>query len=457
MSGTRAGRPGAGLAGTALRTCHQAADLPPRQAPDPTPRRPSAPTPRSLALPQDGTLRAALAAATDDRIVYDLDGIEAQYAALLRELPGVGVRFALKACPVDEVLACLAQLGAGCDAASPHEIEQALRAGVPVGLIHYGNTVKSDRNIAEAYRLGVRDFATDSLADVTAIAVHAPGSRVFCRLATSGEGALWGLSRKFGCSPEDAVLVLEAARAAGLTPAGLSVHVGSQQMTSEAWQSALDLLAGVVGTLNGRGILLDHVNLGGGLPALGVLDKRGRPLDPPVDKMFAMIREGVQRLREVSASPLDFLLEPGRHLVADHGAIRAHVSRLTARRQPSGELRHWLYLSCGKFNGLYEMDELQYRLEFPTHTAALPSATPGTPAATVPAVVAGPTCDSDDAYAHEDGLVRVPAAAESGDPVWVFSCGAYATAYMTQGFNGFQPLPYTCVRAGAASPEVPPR
>ncbi|MFD0346689.1 type III PLP-dependent enzyme [Kitasatospora aburaviensis] len=340
--------------------------MPPRQAPDPTPRRPSAPTPRSLALPQDGTLRAALAAATDDRIVYDLDGIEAQYAALLRELPGVGVRFALKACPVDEVLACLAQLGAGCDAASPHEIEQALRAGVPVGLIHYGNTVKSDRNIAEAYRLGVRDFATDSLADVTAIAVHAPGSRC-------SAGSPPAARARSGAQPEVRLLARgrrpgPGSRAGGRAdPAGLSVHVGSQQMTSEAWQSALDLLAGVVGTLNGRGILLDHVNLGGGLPALGVLDKRGRPLDPPVDKMFAMIREGVQRLREVSASPLDFLLEPGRHLVADHGAIRAHVSRLTARRQPSGELRHWLYLSCGKFNGLYEMDELQYRLEFPTH------------------------------------------------------------------------------------------
>ncbi|WP_406196381.1 type III PLP-dependent enzyme [Kitasatospora sp. NBC_01560] len=383
-------------------------------------------------------LRAALAASADDRIVFDLDGIEGQYAALLRELPGIAVRFAMKACPVDEVLAALAQLGAGCDAASPYEITQALRAGVPVGRIHFGNTIKSDRNIADAYRLGVRDFATDSLADVAALAVHAPGARVFCRLATTGEGALWGLSRKFGCSPEDAVAVMEAARAAGLTPAGLSVHVGSQQMTSEAWQQALDELAALIEALNERGILLDHVNLGGGLPALGVLDKRGRPLDPPVDKMFAVIREGMQRLREVSASPLDFVLEPGRHLVADHGAIRAHVSRLTERQQLSGGREHWLYLSCGKFNGLYEMDELQYRMEFPTHPDA-PS---------VPAVVAGPTCDSDDAYAHEGGLVRVPAAAASGEPVWIFSCGAYATAYMTQGFNGFQPLPYTCIRGG---------
>ncbi|MFB7619798.1 type III PLP-dependent enzyme [Kitasatospora sp. NPDC056181] len=390
---------------------------------------------------QNQALRAALASADDDRIFYDLDGIAGQYATLLGELPGIAVRFAMKACPVDEVLARLAELGAGCDAASPYEIGQALRAGVPAGRIHYGNTIKSDRNIAEAYRLGVRDFATDSLADVAALAVHAPGARVFCRLATTGEGALWGLSRKFGCSAEDAVLVLEAARAAGLTPSGLSVHVGSQQMTSGAWRSALDELAALIETLNGRGILLDHVNLGGGLPALGVLDKRGQPLDPPLDKMFAVIREGMQHLREVSASPLEFLLEPGRHLVADHGAIRAHVSRLSARRQLSGEREHWLYLSCGKFNGLYEMDELQYRLEFPTHPDGH----------RVHAVVAGPTCDSDDAYAHEDGLVRVPAAAASGDPVWIFSCGAYATAYTTQGFNGFQPLPYTCIRGGDAS------
>ncbi|MFF7632750.1 type III PLP-dependent enzyme [Kitasatospora sp. NPDC008050] len=384
-------------------------------------------------------LRAALAAATEDQLVYDLAGIEDQYATLLRELPGVAVRFAMKACPVDEVLTALARQGAGFDAASPSEIEQALGTGVPVERIHYGNTIKSDRTIAEAHRLGVRDFATDSLPDVAAIAAHAPGARVFCRLATSGDGALWGLSRKFGCSAEDTVLVLAAARAAGLTPAGLSVHVGSQQMTAEAWRDTFEQLADVIAELDRRGIQLEHINLGGGLPALGYRDRRGMPLDPPLEKIFTAIREGMQRLRSVagspSGSPLKFLMEPGRHLVADHGAIRAHVYRLSARRQLNGERQYWLYLSCGKFNGLYEMDQLQYRLEFPAH--------PDTSAQYVPAVIAGPTCDSDDAYAHEDSLVRVPKAARSGDPVWIFSCGAYATSYMTQGFNGFSPVPYT--------------
>ncbi|WP_371673820.1 type III PLP-dependent enzyme [Streptomyces sp. NBC_00289] len=387
----------------------------------------------------DGRLAAALTAASSDRIVFDLTGIEDQYERLLRELPDVRVRFAMKACPVDEVLTCLADRGAGFDAASPTEIGQALRTGVPVERIHYGNTVKSDADIAEAHRLGVRTFATDSVQDVAAIAAHAPGSRVFCRLATSGDGALWGLSRKFGCSRDDAVRVLDQARAAGLTPAGLSVHVGSQQMTCEAWRQAFDHLADTLVTLREQGIVVDHINLGGGLPALGYLDRHGTRLEPPLDKMFAVIRDGMEQLRAVNRAPLDFVMEPGRHLVADHGAIRAHVYRLTSRRQPDGERVHWLYLSSGKFNGLYEMDQLSYRLVFPGHFDGK----------RVSAVVAGPTCDSDDAYGSGHHPVPVPEAVTSGDPVWILSAGAYATSYMTQGFNGFRPLPYTCVRHAA--------
>ncbi len=382
-------------------------------------------------------LRAALAAADEDRIVFDLSGIEERYRSLARELPGVAVRFAMKACPIDEVIAALAEQGAGCDAASPDEIAQALAAGVPAGRIHYGNTAKSDRNIAEAFRLGIRDFATDSAQDVLAIAEHAAGARVFCRLATTGDGALWGLSRKYGCSAAEAALVLETARDAGLVPAGLSVHVGSQQMSTQAWHDAFDSLAGAVEALGRRAIVIDHVNLGGGLPALGYVDRRGEPLNPPIDEIFAAIRDGMARLRSVSGRSLDFLVEPGRYLVADQGAIRAHVARLSSRELIDGRRRYWLYLSCGKFNGLYEMDKLQYRLVFPSHPDAQ----------YVPAVIAGPTCDGDDVYGHEYHPVPVPQDAKSGDPVWVLSSGAYSVSYTTRGFNGFKPLPYTVTQA----------
>jgi len=383
-------------------------------------------------------LRAALAAAGEDRIVLDLGGIGDRYTELVRELPGVDVRFAMKSCPVQEVVGGLARLGAGVDAASPREIEEALRAGVPAERVHYGNTIKSDEAIAAARRMGVEVFATDSAEDVAALARVAPGARVFVRLATDGHGSLWGLTGKFGCSGDEAVELLVRARESGLVPSGVSVHVGSQQMTAEAWRAAFERITGVLHALDGRGIALDHVNLGGGLPASGYRDRHGRPLDPPLDKILCVIREGMQACRRAAGRDLGFVIEPGRHLVADNGAIRARVARLTTRRGPDGGPRRWLFLSCGRFNGLYEMDQVQYRLLFPSHPDD---------AETVPAVVAGPTCDSDDAYGHDGpaDLVRVPRGLSSGDPVWVLSAGAYAVSYTTLGFNGFDPLPYVCV------------
>ncbi|GLZ01185.1 ornithine decarboxylase [Actinoplanes sp. NBRC 103695] len=387
-------------------------------------------------MPDSVPLRSALASATSDGIIYDLTGIVQRHDDLLRELPGARVRFAVKACPVDDVLSALGGAGAGFDAAGPYEIAQALRTGVPVERVHYGNTVKSDRDIAEAYRMGVRLFATDSIADVRAIAAHAPGSRVFSRLAVSGSGALWRLTGKFGCSPDEAVEVLDTARSLGLVPAGLSLHVGSQQMTVAAWRNAFDVVAAALAGLVARGIDLDHVNLGGGLPALGYLDRSGRPLRPPLDLILTAIRDGMARLRTVARGPLGFVIEPGRHLVADHGAIRSHVVRLTGRQGRDGRRERWLYLSCGRFNGLYELDQIQYRLEFPGHADGH----------RVPAVVAGPTCDSDDAF-DPGSPVLVPSGLRSGDPVWILSAGAYAVSYTTVGFNGFAPLPYHTVGA----------
>jgi ornithine decarboxylase len=382
-------------------------------------------------------MRAALAAAATNSVVLDLEGICMQYDSLLSELPGVDIRFALKSCPVDEVLATLAGKGAGFDAASVNEIQQALRAGVAVEKVHYGNTIKSNQQIAKASRLGIRDFATDSLEDVEAIAEYAAGASVFCRLSTDGDGALWGLNRKFGCSETDAVAILQGAESRGLKAAGLSVHVGSQQMKANGWQKAFSTMAETVRRLRAKGIILDYVNLGGGLPAVGYTDRNGRSLVPPLNDIFIAIRAGMQEIKEISGKDIHFIMEPGRYLVADQGAIKAQVIRMTSRQLPNGERQYWVYISCGKFNGLYETDALQYRLVFPSHAAT----------EYVPAIIAGPTCDSDDVFPHDNGPIYVPRDLASGDPVWILSCGAYSISYMTKGFNGFEPLLITMVHS----------
>ena len=68
------------------------------------------------------------------------------------------------------------------------------------------------------------------------------------RLSTDGGGADWPLTRKFGCSPAEAeVMLLEAAdQGLGI---GVSFHVGSQQRDPSAWRAPLVVVADLAASL----------------------------------------------------------------------------------------------------------------------------------------------------------------------------------------------------------------
>ena len=371
----------------------------------------------------------------EDCIVFDRENIERQYNRLKEEIPNLDIRFAIKSCPLDEVLNTLSNKGSGFDAASPNEIIQALKTGTKVDKIHYGNTIKSDAQISNAFNLGIRDFATDNIDDTRAIAQYAPGSNVFFRIATDGKGAVWGLSKKFGCSLSEAIKILKEAKINGLIPAGISLHIGSQQMNPLSWDKIFDQLDILLLKIKDEGIQLKYINLGGGLPASGYLDKSGNTLTPPINSLILAIKTGIKKLEKTAGYSLKFIMEPGRFLVADFGIIKTQVVRLTERVQPNGQKQNWLFLNCGKFNGLYETDALTYPLFFPNSQSE----------ERVGAIIAGPTCDSDDVFNCEKELIGIPKDLKPGDPVWILSCGAYSASYTTLGFNGFEPLTHKFV------------
>ncbi|UAA39173.1 hypothetical protein KIH87_02060 [Paraneptunicella aestuarii] len=368
----------------------------------------------------------------DDCIGYDLERMAIHCAELQDVLPEVDFRFAIKACPQPVLLNHIARSGMGFDIASVQELDLALRAGVSVERIHFGNTIKSAKSIQYAYRRGIRDFVTDSVEDLLNIAQFARGSRVFCRIYGTGEGALWGLKDKFGCSPEDAVSLLIKAKALNLVPAGISVHVGSQQLLPEVWKSTFDQLALLQHQLLMSGIQPLYFNLGGGLPASGYKYPNGEKMQTNWPLTVQFIQQGIEQLRHVGGKSLHFMMEPGRSIVADFGVLRCHVVRFSERVSANGDKVFWLYLSAGRFNGLYEADALQYELHFPGHSAASEH---------VPAILAGPTCDSDDVINKGQHKIAVPKHLREGDPVWFLSCGAYSSSYATAFFNGFTPLP----------------
>ncbi len=281
-------------------------------------------------------------------LVVDLDVVKDNYTAFAKALPDTRVFYAVKANPAPEVLSLLAKLGSCFDTASVAEIEMVLAAGATPDRISYGNTIKKERDIARAFKLGVRLYAVDSKPEVEKVARAAPGSRVFCRILSDCVGAEWPLSRKFGCEPAMAVDVLEHALKAGLEPHGVSFHVGSQQRNQHAWDRALASAAAVFKECGERGMNLSMVNLGGGFPTkylknVPTVKTYGNAIFKALRKHFG------NRIPET-------IIEPGRGMVGNAGTIEAEVV-LVSKKSEEDDVR-WVYLDIGKFGGLAEtMDE----------------------------------------------------------------------------------------------------
>jgi len=260
-------------------------------------------------------------------LVVDLAEVRENCARLRRVLPEARMYYAVKANPAAEVIRAVWRAGSGFDVAGREEIELCLRQGVPPEVLSYGNTIKKARDIAYAYRAGVRRFVFDSAEDLENLARYAPGSAVSCRILADSPGALTPFGRKFGCAPEMAVELLERAAQVGLDPEGVAFHVGSQHLDPGAWDSAIEVAAWVSRAVAERGVSLRGLNIGGGFPV------RYTQEVPPWSAYAAVIRESVARHFAV-APALSF--EPGRAVVASAGVLRSEVVTVSPLRTSGG-------------------------------------------------------------------------------------------------------------------------
>jgi ornithine decarboxylase len=357
-------------------------------------------------------------------LAVDLDIVKSKYRELLYHFPSSSIHYAVKANPAREIVSRLAVMGASFDVASRHEIEMCLALGIEPYRLSYGNTIKKSADIAYAFSRGVLRYAFDSEAELRKLATHAPESAVMCRLQTTGENAAWPLSKKFGCDLEMAADLLLLARELGLNPMGVSFHVGSQQVDPTQWRRPLRETADLFRALAREGLMLDTVNIGGGLPVPYECDV------PPVSQYASAIGEALDDA--FGSSQPNVMLEPGRSLVAEAGVIQSEVV-LVSQKSRFEETR-WVYLDVGKFGGLAETfaESIKYRLR--TTRTGMPG----------PVVLAGPTCDSTDILYERSGY-DLPLDLECGDRVEILNTGAYTSSYATVSFNGFPPLRTHCL------------
>ena len=356
-------------------------------------------------------------------LVCDGASVERRYDELTDRLPGIRLFYAVKANPMPEIVETLARRGAAFEIASIYELATVTAAGVhPVDVL-FSNPVKPAAHVARAYAAGLYRFAFDSEGELRKLAAAAPGASVYVRLSVDDRRSLFPLSAKFGTAPAEAGRLLALAVDLGLVPYGITFHVGSQCTDPEAWERALDGCGAVMRWLAGRGIRLEMVDIGGGIPARYVA-----PV-PSLAAVAAAIRRGLGRL---PYQPPLVAAEPGRSLVAESGVLAATVIGVETR---AGE--RWAYLDVGGYNGMMEAVQTAGRWPFPLLVSHLASAAEAgrTAGARVRTTVTGPSCDSSDTMFYG---VPLPAALAAGDRVYIGSAGAYTTSYASS-FNGFPP------------------
>ena len=340
-------------------------------------------------------------------LLIDKELIKEKVSLIGKKIRNAKVFYAVKANPDIEVLRLLNTFGIGFEIASEGELRMLASLGVEPERIITSNPMKTFRFLEEAVDYGIRYFAYDSEAEVEKLMKYAPGSNVYVRLTVPNEGSEWPLSKKFGVELEDAVRLLLLAKDKGLTPVGITFHVGSQCNNVYNWNSAIEKARELWDLAEAGGVKLKVLNIGGGYPiryTKKVVDIE--TIESKIDKV----------LRQKFPDYVEIFIEPGRAVVGDAGVFVATVIGKAARGD-----ENWLYIDVGVFNGLMEsVGGIKYQYIVGSRNEPKKW------------TVVGPSCDSFDVI---DRDVELPDP-EVGNRILIPSSGAYTISYASE-FNGF--------------------
>ncbi len=345
-------------------------------------------------------------------LVASLDKVEENYQFMRRHLPRAGVFYAMKANPTPQVLQKLAALGSHFDVASAGEMEILHELGIGGEQMIYANPVKDRAGLKAAAAFGVRRFTFDDESEIDKMAAAVPGADVLVRIAVRNNKALVDLNTKFGAPAEEALELLQKAQAAGLHAMGICFHVGSQSLSTAAYEEALLVARKLFDNAEELGMHLTDLDIGGGFP---VPDADGLNVD--LAAMMESINRQIDRLFPDTA----VWTEPGRYMCGT--AVNLVTSVIGTKNR--GE-KPWYILDegiYGCFSGI-----MYDHWTYPLHCFGKGKKSPAT--------FGGPSCDGIDVLYRDFMAPKL----KIGDKVLVTEMGAYTSVSATR-FNGFYLAP----------------
>jgi diaminopimelate decarboxylase len=336
--------------------------------------------------------------------------------------------YAVKANSSLAILRLLAHRGAGFDIVSGGELERVRKAHKPaLKKVVFSGVGKQIWEIDAALDADILLFNVESEAELHLLAARAEARSKVASFALRVNPDVFaethpyistGLSEhKFGIDIKAArTIYRRAAKSKWLSAAGVSVHIGSQIRKVDPFAAALARVASLIADLRKDGHNIRYVDAGGGLGIDYGAHIAGTSAFNPthqVEKYAAALAKGL------ATEPAHLLLEPGRFIVAQAGALLTRV--LYVKKNGS---KTFVITDAG-------MNDLIRPSLYHAHHEIIPIRQPAKsrkPDAKVDIV--GPVCESGDFFARDRALPPV----KPGDLVLVLDAGAYGMA-LTSNYN----------------------
>ena len=362
---------------------------------------------------EDVSLKSIADACGTPFYCYSRAAVEARYDAYLEALKDFDVLicYAVKANSHQAIIKLLADRGAGADVVSEGELRRALLAGVPAAKIVYSGVAKTVREIEFALQQDIRQFNVESepeLEEISAAAVRlGKTARVAFRInpdvdAGTHEKISTGKSEnKFGVAWKSARYAYDrAAKLPGIEICGIDLHIGSQITSLTPFEHAFARIAELAQQLRDDGITIATIDLGGGL---GVNYDAENDNAPTAAEYAAVVKDKLGHLN------CDFIIEPGRSLVANAGVLVGSVIYVKKSSQKT-----FLIIDAA-------MNDFLRPSMYDSYHAIVGGRETG--ATEVLYDIVGPVCETGDTFARQRELP----AQEAGDLIIIEGAGAYGS------------------------------
>jgi diaminopimelate decarboxylase len=339
------------------------------------------------------------------------------------------VCYAMKANSNLAILDILARRGAGFDIVSGGELLRVIAAGGDPAKVIFSGVGKTVAEMRLALSHDILCFNVESIPELHRLnevaGAMGKSARVSLRVnpnvdAKTHPYIATGLkANKFGVAFDDALATYRtAASLPHLEVAGIDCHIGSQLLDDAPLLEALDKLIDVIDTLALEGIVLHHLDIGGGL---GIdYGEAGEAAPVPVGDYLGRLFKRIDawRAQRYAGAPIKVIFEPGRSIVGDVGVLLTNVEFL----KPGAEKNFCVVdaamndlMRPALYHAWMDVQPVKRR-EGEAHIYD----------------VVGPVCESGDWLARDRALTVQP-----GDLLAIMSAGAYgltmASNYNTRG------------------------